>query len=211
MVRRGSTAQSHRHHRTPTEPRREKRWSEVGYVGAQLGQEPDLCTDCARDAAGQTETGETQKARHDFALQVFRDQHGGQRLPETAETHVVWLITQRLLSTRSSRMSYLTCRQSWHGSWHGVADSSSSASAISAIGRAIGAASAQNARGRTYGKERPGPRGGTAETGHNVYQGGAWRRRWPGVSAGLWPWEAPPGARRATPHGGQIKDGWLRA
>ena len=24
------------------------------------------------------------------------------------------------------------------------------------------------------------------------------RRRWPGVSAGLWPWEAPPGARRAT-------------
>jgi hypothetical protein len=25
------------------------------------------------------------------------------------------------------------------------------------------------------------------------------------------PWEASPGARRATPHGGQIKDGWLRA
>jgi hypothetical protein len=31
------------------------------------------------------------------------------------------------------------------------------------------------------------------------------------ASAGLWPWEAPPGARRATPHGGQVKDGWLRA
>jgi hypothetical protein len=50
---------------------------------------------CARDAAGQAETGETQKARDDFALQVFRDQYSDQRLPETAETHVVWLITQR--------------------------------------------------------------------------------------------------------------------
>jgi transposase-like protein len=31
------------------------------------------------------------------------------------------------------------------------------------------------------------------------------RRRWPGVSAGLWPWEAPPAARRATYwHGTQI-------
>lgn len=75
-------------------------------------------------------------------------------------------LTQRRLSTHSPRMSYLTCRQSWHGSWHGAADSSSSASAISAIGRVIGAASAQNARGRTYGKERSAHRARTTETGH---------------------------------------------
>jgi len=36
-------------------------------------------------------------------------------------------------------------------------------------------------------------------------QGGtAARRRWPGVSAGLRPWEAPAGARRATPHDRQV-------
>jgi hypothetical protein len=42
----------------------------------------------------------------------------------------------------------------WHGSWHGAPGSSSSASAISAIGRVIGAARAFSARGRTYGKEK---------------------------------------------------------
>jgi hypothetical protein len=50
---------------------------------------------CARDAAGQAETGETQKAREDFIPQVCRGQRGDQRQPETAETNVVWLITQR--------------------------------------------------------------------------------------------------------------------
>lgn len=94
-----------------------------------------------------------QKARGDFTPQVGRGQRGDKRPPETAETHVGRLITQRRLSTRSPRTSYLTCRRSWHGSWHGAEDSSSSASAISAIGRGIGAASAQNARGRTYGKK----------------------------------------------------------
>ena len=95
-----------------------------------------------------------QKARGDFTPQVGRGQRGDKRPPETAETHVGRLITQRRLSTRCPRMSYLTCRQSWHGSWHGAADSSSSTGAISAIGRGIGAASAQNARGRSYGKEK---------------------------------------------------------
>ena len=49
----------------------------------------------ARDASGQTETGETRNVRHDVALQVFGDHHGDQGLRETAETVVVWLITQR--------------------------------------------------------------------------------------------------------------------
>jgi hypothetical protein len=39
--------------------------------------------------------GETRKVRHDVALQIFGDQHGDQGLPETAETVVVRLITQR--------------------------------------------------------------------------------------------------------------------
>ena len=50
---------------------------------------------CARDAAGHVETGETQKVWDDFLPQVCRGQRGHQRLPETPETHVVWLITQR--------------------------------------------------------------------------------------------------------------------
>ena len=36
-----------------------------------------------------------QKAEDDFTPQVGRGQRGDQRLPETAETHVGWLITQR--------------------------------------------------------------------------------------------------------------------
>ena len=50
---------------------------------------------CARDAAGHAETGETQQDWDDFMPLVGRGQHGDQRPPETAETHVVWLITQR--------------------------------------------------------------------------------------------------------------------
>ena len=50
---------------------------------------------CARDAAGQTETDETQKTRDDFAPQVCRGQRGDRRLPETRETGLVRLITQR--------------------------------------------------------------------------------------------------------------------
>ena len=82
-------------------------------------------------------------------------------------------VTQRRLSTRSPRTSYLTCRRSWHGSWHGAADSSSSASAISAIGRGIGAASAQNARGRTYGKEKVCASPWTAASGRRYIKRGA--------------------------------------
>ena len=50
---------------------------------------------CARDVAGQAETGETQKAWGDFMPQVCRGQRGDQRPHETPETRVVWLITQR--------------------------------------------------------------------------------------------------------------------
>jgi len=54
---------------------------------------------CARDVAGQAETGETQKAWGDFMPQVCRGQRGDWRLSETGETNVVWLITQRRLAT----------------------------------------------------------------------------------------------------------------
>ena len=50
---------------------------------------------CKPDAAGQPETGETWKDRADVAAQVGRGQRDNQRLPETPETCVVWLITQR--------------------------------------------------------------------------------------------------------------------
>jgi len=50
---------------------------------------------CKPDAAGQAETGETQKAGDDLAPYVCRGQYGDMRPPETAETRVVWLITQR--------------------------------------------------------------------------------------------------------------------
>ena len=42
----------------------------------------------------------------------------------------------------------------WHGSWHGTSDTPSTTSAVSAIIRVIGAASAFSARGRGYGKEK---------------------------------------------------------
>ena len=42
----------------------------------------------------------------------------------------------------------------WNGSWNGAPDNPSTAGAISAITRAIGAASALGARGRAYGKEK---------------------------------------------------------
>jgi hypothetical protein len=38
---------------------------------------------------------ETQQVRDDFALRVYRGQRDDRRLPETSETLVVWLITQR--------------------------------------------------------------------------------------------------------------------
>ena len=50
---------------------------------------------CARDAAGHPEMGETRKPGDDFAEQACRGQDDDWRRPETAETGVVWLITQR--------------------------------------------------------------------------------------------------------------------
>jgi hypothetical protein len=50
---------------------------------------------CKPDAVGQAEMGEMQKAGDDFTPEVGRGQRGDQRLPETAETHVGRLITQR--------------------------------------------------------------------------------------------------------------------
>ena len=50
---------------------------------------------CARDAAGRAETGETQYTREDFRSQVCRGQRYDGRRPETGETGVVVLITQR--------------------------------------------------------------------------------------------------------------------
>jgi hypothetical protein len=50
---------------------------------------------CARDAAGQAETGETLRLDTDMRLPVDQDQRDDSRRPETPETHVVWLITQR--------------------------------------------------------------------------------------------------------------------
>jgi hypothetical protein len=50
---------------------------------------------CKPDAPGQAETGEIKKARDDFTPQVGRGQRSDERLPETVETHVGRLITQR--------------------------------------------------------------------------------------------------------------------
>ncbi len=61
----------------------------------QQAERPICARICARDTAGQAGTGEMQKARGDFMPQVRRGQRGDWRLPETAETNVVWLITQR--------------------------------------------------------------------------------------------------------------------
>ena len=50
---------------------------------------------CAQDAAGRGETRETPQTQHERSPSVLRGQRGDQRRRETAETHVVWLITQR--------------------------------------------------------------------------------------------------------------------
>jgi hypothetical protein len=50
---------------------------------------------CARDAAGQTEIGETRKTRNNLVAHACRGQRDDERLFETQETRVVWLITQR--------------------------------------------------------------------------------------------------------------------
>jgi hypothetical protein len=50
---------------------------------------------CAQDAAGRLETRETQRAGYERPPSVLRGQRGDQRRRETAETRVVWLITQR--------------------------------------------------------------------------------------------------------------------
>ena len=52
--------------------------------------------------------GETRNVRHDVALQVFGDHHGDQGLPETAETVVAWLITQRHTSCSDCSTAQMT-------------------------------------------------------------------------------------------------------
>jgi hypothetical protein len=58
-------------------------------------QQPDSCTDLCTRRGGTVETKETQKNDSGFGTSVCRAQHAEQRRLETAETHVVWLITQR--------------------------------------------------------------------------------------------------------------------
>ena len=50
---------------------------------------------CKPDAARQLETGETEPTERDGIGPVRRGHHARERLPGTAETNVVWLITQR--------------------------------------------------------------------------------------------------------------------
>jgi len=50
---------------------------------------------CKPDAARQLETEETDPTERDGICPVRRGHRTRQRLPETAETDVVWLITQR--------------------------------------------------------------------------------------------------------------------
>ena len=50
---------------------------------------------CKPDAARQAETGETEPTERDGIYPVRRGHHTRERLPETPETHVVRLITQR--------------------------------------------------------------------------------------------------------------------
>jgi hypothetical protein len=50
---------------------------------------------CKPDAARQYETGETDPTGRDGIRPVCRGHHARERLPETSETHIVWLITQR--------------------------------------------------------------------------------------------------------------------
>lgn len=54
---------------------------------------------CKPDAARQAKTRETDRTHHDFMPSVCQGQRGDQRLPETAETRVVRLITQRTAGT----------------------------------------------------------------------------------------------------------------
>jgi hypothetical protein len=62
------------------------------------------------------------------------------------------LIQMRLLESRPLRWvmtTHIACRLPWTGSWTGAPDNPGAARAISAITRAISAASAHGARGRT--------------------------------------------------------------
>src|ERR1035438_8258438 len=59
-------------------------------------RKPICALGCARDMAGQAETGKTRKTRGDLAGRTFRGQRDDGRQLETSETHVVRRsITQR--------------------------------------------------------------------------------------------------------------------
>lgn len=49
---------------------------------------------CKPDTAGGAETGETRKGRRHHVPPVRRGQRGERRRAETAETYVLWLMTQ---------------------------------------------------------------------------------------------------------------------
>jgi hypothetical protein len=59
------------------------------------GEEPFCKPLCKPDASGRCETGEMQKNRDNLTPPIRTGQRDDQRLPETAETYVVVLITQR--------------------------------------------------------------------------------------------------------------------
>jgi len=66
---------------------------------------------CARDAVGQVETRETRRDPSRIPTRVRRGQHGDLRPPGTAETHVVWLITQRCADDYSADLEAMLGNQ----------------------------------------------------------------------------------------------------
>jgi hypothetical protein len=65
---------------------------------------------CKPDAARQLETEETDPTERDGICPVRRGHRTRQRLPETAETDVVWLITQRRLAASARQHAATTKR-----------------------------------------------------------------------------------------------------
>jgi hypothetical protein len=65
---------------------------------------------CKPDAAQPGETGETEPTERDLICPVRRDHRTRERLPETPETYVVLLITQRCVGLYGSSGRTLTAR-----------------------------------------------------------------------------------------------------
>lgn len=95
-----------------TDPDRAARGS--GHLATSETKERICKRICKPDASGQTETWETHKPRQDPLTSVCRGQRGDWTLAETAETRVVWLITQRRYGSRKpysrqARDDYVAC------------------------------------------------------------------------------------------------------